>query len=77
MIAIKSFAKVEEAHLFAAWLLNNGLDPIVVDESAMGGNLLGMTSPGAVRVEVPVTQEEQAQRLVVDYETLSEVRGAV
>jgi hypothetical protein len=77
MIAIKNFAKSEEAHLFAAWLLNQGVDAVVVDESAMGGNLLAATTPGSVRVEVPVTQEQEAHRLLVEYETLSEVRGAV
>ncbi|TLD69394.1 hypothetical protein FEM03_17250 [Phragmitibacter flavus] len=77
MIAIKNFARSEEAHLFAAWMLNQGVDAMVVDESALGGNLLGGTTPGSVRVEVPVTQEQEAQRLVVEYETLSEVRGAV
>jgi|GEM_PF-1197199 len=77
MIAIKNFAKSEEAHLCAAWLQNNGIEATVIDESAVGGNLLGSTTPGSVRIEVPVTQEELAHQLLVKYETDSEVRGAV
>lgn len=63
--------------MFSGWLRNQGVQAAVLEETAVGGNLLAGTTPGSVRVEVPVTQEEEALRLLVEYETLSEVRGAV
>lgn len=68
MIAIKSFARSEEAHLFAGWLRNQGIEADVLEESAVGGNLLAGTTPGTVRVEVPTTQEKKAHELATEYE---------
>jgi len=67
MPAVKSFNKAEEAHICAAYLMNEGVDAMVIDESGIGGNALGAVT-GSIRIEVPESQETEAVTLLEGYE---------
>jgi len=66
MPAVKSFGKVEEAHVCAAYLMNEGIEATVIDESGIGGNVLGF-SEGSIRIEVPDSQEAEAVTILEGY----------
>lgn len=70
MPVIKIFTKGEDAHLFAAWLGSQGVDSAVFEENAYGGNLLGGTTPGAIRVSVEA-DDETLTPLLREWDTLS------
>lgn len=68
MTPVQTFPTAESAHLAAAYLGNAGIEANVIDERGFGGNLLGSTTPGGIRIEVAEEQKEEAERLLAEYD---------
>ncbi|MDF1816676.1 MAG: DUF2007 domain-containing protein [Verrucomicrobiales bacterium] len=68
MVILKSYTHAEEAYVAAAFLSSEGVEAVVVDEHAIGGNLLGAASPGSIRIEVVEADLEKAEMLLRESE---------
>ena len=71
MKILRSYYKSENAHLAATLLRNAGIEAIVVDDSALGGNVLGMMK-NAIRIEVAESDFERAQEILQSSEEAEE-----
>ncbi len=67
-----TYGKSEDAHVAASLLRSEGIEATVFEDSAFGGNLLGM-SAGAIRVEVPEEMLERARSMLVEADSHREV----
>lgn len=63
MEILRAYSKSEDAWLTASLLRSRGIEAIVIDESAFGGNLLGVQK-SAIRVEVEEEDLEEANRVI-------------
>lgn len=63
MKILKTFATAEEAHVAASKLQSAGILAEVLEDRALGGNLLATTSRGA-RIQVADSEFEQAERIL-------------
>lgn len=63
MKILRSFSKSETAHLAATLLRSEGIEAIVIDDSALGGNILGATK-NAIRIEVAESDFERAREVL-------------
>lgn len=74
MRILRSYATSEEAHLAATFLRSSGIDAVVFDDSAYGGNVLGAAGRSSIRIEVPdQTYDEARKALDVFQEGRSEI----
>jgi hypothetical protein len=64
MTILQKYSKSEDAALDASWLMSEGIDATVIEDSGYGGNAFGFIE-GSIRIEVPEEQLEQAQELLV------------
>lgn len=63
MKILRSFSKSENAHLAATLLRSEGIEAVVIDDSAFGGNILGATK-NAIRIEVAEADEDRAREIL-------------
>ncbi|MGI8603848.1 MAG: putative signal transducing protein [Verrucomicrobiales bacterium] len=63
MKTLKTFATAEEGHLAASLLESAGIQAFVVEDRALGGNLLATTSRG-VRIELDEADFAQAEKIL-------------
>jgi len=66
MITLRSFSRSEGAHAVATFLRSRDIEAVVIDDNALGGNILGATK-NAIRIEVPEEQLERARELVEEW----------
>lgn len=59
MAIFRTYSKAEQAYTDAALLCEMGLDAVVVEDRAYGGNILGATS-ASIRIEMPEEQFAEA-----------------
>lgn len=76
MVILKSYSNAEAAYVDSAFLSSEGVEVVVVDEHAIGGNLLGTTSPGSIRIEVAEADFERAEKLLRESEEAEDLRPA-
>lgn len=63
MQILRSFSKSEDAHLLATLLRDHGVEAIVIDDNAYGGNILGAIK-NSIRIEVPEDQHALAREVM-------------
>ena len=63
MAIFRTYSKSEQACIDAALLCEMGLDAVVVEDRAYGGNILGATS-ASIRIELPGEQFAEATHLL-------------
>ncbi|MEM1294383.1 MAG: DUF2007 domain-containing protein [Verrucomicrobiota bacterium] len=63
MVILKTFSTAEEAHVVRTVLANEGIEAVVIDDSAFGGNALGAIQ-SSIRIEVPEKQREKALEIL-------------
>lgn len=64
MAFLQSFGKAEDAQTCATYLSSCDIDATVIDDMAFGGNMLGLSNPGSIRIEVPDEQLAEARALL-------------
>ncbi len=70
MKIFRTYSKSEQACVDAAVLCEMGLNAVVVEDRAYGGNILGATS-ASIRIELPEDQFIEAARLLKDLHSAS------
>lgn len=73
MPIFRTYSKSEQACTDAALLCEMGLDAVVVEDRAYGGNILGATS-ASIRIELPEAQMAEAHRLLAEPSIQAEPR---
>ncbi|MBL9145807.1 MAG: hypothetical protein JNM99_19160 [Verrucomicrobiaceae bacterium] len=68
MAIFRTYSKSEQACIDAALLCEMGLDAVVVEDRAYGGNILGATS-ASIRIELPEEQFAEATSLLAEVES--------
>ena len=63
MKILRSFSKSEDAYLLATLLQDSGIDAVVFDDNAYGGNILGAIK-NSIRIEVPDDQHDAARKVM-------------
>lgn len=63
MKILRSYSQSERAYADAAFLSSMGISATVIDERALGGNLLGVSSPD-IRIELPDDEHSKALELL-------------
>lgn len=63
MEILRAYSKSEDAWLAATLLQSRGIDAIVIDDNAIGGNLFGVQK-SAIRIEVPVDELDEARAIL-------------
>jgi hypothetical protein len=64
MKTLKTFAKAEDAHLAASLLDSAGIEALVIEDHAFGGNLLSTTTRESTRIEVDEADFDQAEKIL-------------
>ncbi|MCH1409043.1 MAG: DUF2007 domain-containing protein [Verrucomicrobiales bacterium] len=68
MRMVRHYSKSEDAYLAASSLGANGIEAFVIDDNAIGGNLLGVLQKSAIRIEVSESDYDEAYRILTEFE---------
>jgi hypothetical protein len=68
MKMVRHYSKSEDAYLGASSLGANGIEAFVIDDNAIGGNLLGVLQKSAIRIEVAESDYDEADRILTEFE---------
>lgn len=68
MKMVRHYSKSEDAWLASSALEANGIEAFVIDDNAIGGNLLGVLQKSAIRIEVAESDFDEADRILEEFE---------